>query len=360
MPLTQCHSMYIHSSYKSIARNALFKDNPSRKKCVIVTGTPGTRKSVFIYYVKQRLIEDKKLECHTLPNKFDRQFWSTDGWCLVDAVGPTKMTELPHGQCSILLACTPQRDCIDDFMNLVPVPEVFCLPLWTKDELAAIVHLTLMQQCLRGIPRLVLQDIQTDTKSLLMSACNYCSLDDTISMVSVDSPVSQSAKHVQRLIQMQSEEPYREYKKKVVYASELAVEVVAEKKWRLDSINMQCHLGSCYGNSLAQSLCSFILEPYALDLLDQGGTFICRELESGRKRMFQLAVRVTDIAFDAWMSNFGGIQMVMGKTHDIKNGAVADLAKLGPSCNRLYFCFHHTTAIHLPRRHLKLSSRLQS
>ncbi|POM81000.1 Crinkler (CRN) family protein [Phytophthora palmivora] len=163
----------------------------------------------------------------------------------------------------------------------VPVPEVFCLPLWTNDELATIVHLYPgatsvwedRMKCLGDIPRLVLQDIQTDPKSLLMSACNYCSLDDTISMVSVDSPVSQSVKHVQRLIQMQSEEPYREDKKKVVLPQV--------------RILLQCLLGSCYGNSLAQSLCNYILEPYVLDLLEQGGTFICRELESGRKRKWK-------------------------------------------------------------------------
>ncbi|KAG2959340.1 hypothetical protein PC120_g28165, partial [Phytophthora cactorum] len=36
-------------------------------------------------------------------------------------------------------------------------------------------------------------------------------------------------------------------------------------------------------------------------------------------------------------SAFGGFQMTVGKTHDIKGGAADDLAKLGPNGNRLFF-----------------------
>jgi len=42
-------------------------------------------------------------------------------------------------------------------------------------------------------------------------------------------------------------------------------------------------------------------------------------------------------AIDAWMPQFGGFQMTVGKTHDIKGGAADDLAKLGPNGNRLFF-----------------------
>ncbi|KAG2874988.1 hypothetical protein PC119_g27622 [Phytophthora cactorum] len=117
-----------------------------------------------------------------------------------------------------------------------------------------------------------------------------------------------------------------------------------------------------------------------MDLLEQGGTFVCRKLLSGtemrkrdtikRKRSTpdnedeetidiprssqprQIAERVevgqlanqlyvprtsNYTAIDAWMPQFGGFQMTVGKTHDIKGGAADDLAKLGPNGNRLFF-----------------------
>ncbi|EGZ26081.1 hypothetical protein PHYSODRAFT_485257 [Phytophthora sojae] len=37
------------------------------------------------------------------------------------------------------------------------------------------------------------------------------------------------------------------------------------------------------------------------------------------------------------MPQFGGFQVTVGKTHDIKAGAADDLAKLGPDGNQLFF-----------------------
>ncbi|OWZ13447.1 Crinkler (CRN) [Phytophthora megakarya] len=60
LPLTERNTLYVRSSYKSIANQALLKVDPIRRKYAVVTGTPGIGKSVFVYYVMWRLIKDKK------------------------------------------------------------------------------------------------------------------------------------------------------------------------------------------------------------------------------------------------------------------------------------------------------------
>ncbi|KAG3036926.1 hypothetical protein PC121_g24173 [Phytophthora cactorum] len=404
LPLTRRQKLYIRSSYTVIADQALLNPDGDMVKYAVVTGTPGVGKSMFVYYVMWRLIKDKKRvlfitrqppiyfdgstihECKQLPYSGNQQFWSPELWCLVDSVDPTAMTELPVEECSVLLASTPRRDYIGEFKKLAPTPVVLYMPLWTKEELSAIAPLYPNAQdewenrfkCLGGVPRLVLQDIETDPQVLLESACNSCSLDECKTLVSINS-INSRTKIAQTLIHIRSQEPYRLYN--VVYASELAMQVIARTKLVSNRLNMESFLSSCNGNPLAQSLCGYIFEPYCLRLLHEGGRFKYRELFSGaqkpkpkqkrrRKRgrrdigdgptieipssshpsrivervevgqlANQLYVPRTSnyTAIDAWMPQFGGFQMTVGKTHDIKGGAADDLAKLGPNGNRLFF-----------------------
>ncbi|KAG2999130.1 hypothetical protein PC120_g20975, partial [Phytophthora cactorum] len=186
LPLTERQTLYIRSSYKSIAAQALSKVDPNRRKYAVITGTPGIGKSVFVYYVMWRLIKDRKrvllfegegnfyfdgttmFTCKALPDKSNLQFWSPDLWCLVDSLDPTSIPGLPYRRCSVLLASTPRRDCIGEFKKLAPTPDVFYMPLWTKEELATIApmypHAAAVWEnrfeCLGGVPRLVLQDIE--------------------------------------------------------------------------------------------------------------------------------------------------------------------------------------------------------
>ncbi|KAG3161418.1 hypothetical protein PI126_g6450 [Phytophthora idaei] len=311
LPLTERQTLYIRSSYKSIAAQALSKVDPNRRKYAVITGTPGVGKSVFVYYVMWRLIKDKKRvlfttrqppiyfdgstihECKQLPYSGNQQFWSPDLWCLVDSVDPTNVVGMPIERCSVLLASTPRRDCIGEFKKLVPTPDVFYMPLWTTEELATIApmypHAAAAWQnrfeCLGGVPRLVLQDIGTNPQALLMSACSSCSLDDCIMLVSIYSEINSKTKIAQISIHIHSQEPYREYK--VVYASDLAMQLIVRTKWRLDRAKLQSLLGSSDGNPLAQSLCGYIFELYSMDLLEHGGTFVYRKLlsrKSKRKR----------------------------------------------------------------------------
>ena len=131
-------------------------------------------------------------------------------------------------------------------------------------------------------------------------------------------------------------------------------------------MEMHSLLASCRGNPLASSLCGYIFEPYAMDMLEKGGTFKCRELVGGRQGRRSIseidvpassgarvvADRVEEgqtpnqlyvpktsnyTAIDAWMPGFGGFQMTVGKRHEIKGGADLDLGMLGDGGNCLYW-----------------------
>jgi hypothetical protein len=108
----------------------------------------------------------------------------------------------------------------------------------------------------------------------------------------------------------------------------------------------------------------FLFESYAIELLEKGGTFTCRQLVHGNKRIKpeettltipssiknvvdqvlpnqthnQLHVPSTKnfAVIDAWIPGIGAFQMTVGQNHDIK-GAKNDLAKLGQRANRLYW-----------------------
>jgi Crinkler effector protein N-terminal domain len=118
VPKTGREQFYVRDSYKLIAEKALSNTDPIGEavlnlrtigqKYVVVTGTPGIGKSVFMYYVLWKLIKAKKhvlflteepviyfdgttiWDCTQLPKSVNWKFWSIDLWCLVDSADPLK------------------------------------------------------------------------------------------------------------------------------------------------------------------------------------------------------------------------------------------------------------------------------
>ena len=121
----------------------------------------------------------------------------------------------------------------------------------------------------------------------------------------------------------------------------------------------------CEGNPLTATLCAYIFEPYALQLLEKGGTFTCRQLVHRNTRIKpgefileilssiktvvdkvlrnqasnQLYVPKTTnyAAIDAWITGIGAFQMIVGKKHNIKDIARDYLAMLGQGATKLYW-----------------------
>jgi hypothetical protein len=243
------------------------------------------------------------------------------------------------------------------------------MPLWTEMELEAIAPFFTNANTWRdrfkilgGIPRHVLEVTTQPPIEILESACSDCSLDDCIKKIGMNSTITDKSKVVHLLVHVTSTAPYTD--SSVSYASQAALNSIVRNKGNEAKRRMSELLASCQGNPLIAALCGYIFEPYAIELLEKGGTFECRELVHGNKRIKpdettlaipssiktvvdkvepnqtrnQLYVPKTTnyTAIDAWIPGIGAFQMTVGKKHDINCGARNDLALLG-GANRLYW-----------------------
>jgi len=355
---------------------------------VIITGTPGIGKSLFLLYLLWNLVREGKrvlfvyhpkiiyydgqgnvLELPNIPSIVDNNIWNENLFCLVDAKNMKDLDKFPYENCTFILSTSPRRDLINDFKK-PPPPQVFYMPLWTQTELHKIAPLfdnvrewSQRFQILGGIPRYVLENTTHEPEMILRMACKQCELDDCIKMVGLNSEITEKSRIIHSLIHITSTSPFTD--SSVCYASQAALDIIVEIKGSQAKHKMRDLLASCEGNPLTAALCGYIFEPYALEMLEQGGSFKCHQLVSGKTRTKpaettlyipastrtvtdkvllnqtpnQLHVPKTKnyAAIDAWIPEIGGFQVTVGKNHDIKSGAKNDLALLGNGANKFYW-----------------------
>lgn len=408
IPSTTLNRLYVRESYQSIATDIhtpaqhfqhpvidFLNHPPSKQRTItkaIITGTPGIGKSLFLFYLLWQLVKKGKrvlflLDPHNiyydgqcgvfrfasgrLPLDDDYSFWNGDLWCLFDAKGKEErdVSALPYSICTFVLSTSPRREMINDFKK-PPQPQVFYMPIWTKPELDIIApkfpnaaDWSNRFDILGGIPRHVLEVTSIDSTQLLQAACKQCDLNDCIKIIGLNSTITDKSKAVHSLVHVTSTSPFTD--SSVTYASQTALDIIVANKGVEAKRKMAELLASCEGNPLTAALCGYIFEPYAMDLLERGGTFTCRQLAHGNTRNLphdtelvipqstrivadkpesnhttnQLYVPKTKnyTAIDAWIPGIGAFQMTVGKQHDIKGGAKNDLEKLGPGANKLYW-----------------------
>ncbi len=380
MPSTTLKKLYIRESYRTIASSI----NPGINKAII-TGTPGIGKSLFLIYLLWKLVKEGKrvlfiyhpfniyydgnggvfhFACGHLPLTNDYSFWNDTLWCLFDDKGKkAQLDEFPYELCTFIVSTPPRREMVNDFKK-PPVPQEFYMPTWSEAEMEAIVpffpNATEWRdrfENLGGIPRHVLEVTTRSPTQMLEEACTDCSLDDCIKIIGMNSTISEV---VHLLVHVTSTAPYTD--SSVCYASQAALNVIVRNKGDEAKRRMCDFLASCQGNPLIAALCGYIFEPYAIELLEKGGTFKCRKLNKRIKpdettlniplsiktvvdkvvpnqTRNQLHVPKTTnyAAIDAWIPGIGAFQMTVGKKHDIKVGARDDLAMLGQGANKLYW-----------------------
>ena len=179
----------------------------------------------------------------------------------------------------------------------------------------------------------------------------------------MNSTITEKSKVVHLLVHVTSTTPYTD--SSVCYASQTALNIIVRHKGNEAKRRMSELLASCQGNPLIAALCGYIFEPYAIELLEKSGSFKCRELVHGTKRInpdettldIPLSIKTVvdkDVlnktrnqlhvpkttkyaAIDAWIPGIGAFQITVGKNHDIKGGARDDLAMLGQGANKLYW-----------------------
>ena len=395
IPSTTLNNLYIRESYRTIASRI----SPGINKAVI-TGTPGIGKSLFLVYLLWKLVKEGKrvlfiyhpfniyydgkggvfdFASGHLPLDNNHSFWNDTLWCLFDAKfkNEVHLGDFPVELCTFILSTSPRREMVNDFKK-PPEPEVFYMPTWTESELEAIEPFFPNASewryrfgILGGIPRHVLEVTTQPPTEMLEAACTECSLDDCIKKIGINSSITEKSKVVHLLVHVTSTPPYT--KSSVCYASQTALKIIVRHKADEAKRRMSDLFASCQGNPLIAALCGYTFEPNAIALLEKGGTFKCRELVRGNKKIKrdettltipssmktvvdkvephqtrnQLHVPKTAkyTAIDAWIPGIGAFQMTVGKNHDIKAGARGDLALLG-GANRLYWLlpplYYHT------------------
>jgi hypothetical protein len=387
IPSTTLKNLYIRESYRTIASRI----NPGINKAII-TGTPGIGKSLFLIYLLWKLVKEGKrvlLIYHPfniyydgrggvfqffsghLPLDADYSFWNDTLWCLFDAKGKKEayLDEFPYELCTFIVSTSPRREMVNDFKK-PPVPQEFYMPTWSEAEMEGIAPLFPNAtewrdrfKNLGGIPRHVLEVTERPPTQMLEAACMDCSLDDCIKKIGINSTITEKSKVVHLLVHVTSTAPHTD--SSVRYASQEALNVIVRKKGNEAKRRMSELLASCEGNPLTAALCGYIFEPYAIELLEKGGSFKCRQLVHGNKRNKpdettldiplsnkivvdkvvpnqtpnQLHVPKTAnyAAIDAWIPGIGAFQMTVGKKHDINARAKCDLAMLGQGANKLYW-----------------------
>jgi hypothetical protein len=308
----------------------------------------------------------------TIPTPVHQTFWDKTLWCLFDSKNKTIMdlSKIPYHKCNFLLSTSPRREMLNDFKKPYPVPQIFYMPLWNQYEIAKIApmfpHATEWQKrfdILGGIPRHVFEDISKTPIQILEAACTECSLDDCVKKIGMDSIITEKSKVIHSLIHMTSTPPFTE--SSVSYASQTALDIIVRNKGLEARNKMRNLLASCEGNPLTAALCGYVFEPYAIELLEKGGTFTCRQLVRGNTRnipremelyipssekiivdsllpgqpLNQLHVPATrnNPAIDAWIPGIGAFQMTVGKKHDIRGCDSHELENLGQGANKLYW-----------------------
>ena len=181
----------------------------------------------------------------------------------------------------------------------------------------------------------------------------------------MNSTITHKSKVVHLLVHVTSTAPYTD--SSVCYASQVALNLIVRNKGNEAKRRMNELLASCQGNPLTAALCGYIFESYAIEMLEKGGDFQFRQLVHGSKRIkpdddettlripsstktvvdkvvpnqtrdqLHVPKKTNYAAIDAWIPGIGAFQMTVGKKHDIKAGAINDLAMLGQGANKLYW-----------------------
>ena len=388
MPSTSLNSLYIRECYRTIAE-CILEGNGSRKG--IITGTPGICKLLLLIYLLWKLVREGErvlliygifniyydgnggvfqFDSGRLPSDIDYSFWNDTLWCLFDAKGKCEadLYRLPVELCTFIVSTSPRRDLVNDFKK-PPEPQIFYMPIWTKAELEMIAPLFPNAiewqnrfEILGGIPRHVLEVTTKNPTAILEEACRKVSLDDCIREVSMESDINNNSTIIHSLIHITSVPPFTE--SSVRYASPTALNIIFRFKGKDAKRQKLELLESCDGNPLSAALRGHIFEQYAIELLEKGGKFSCRQLFRGSENnkpgdtkinippskkivadkvlanqtLNQLYVPKSKnyAAIDAWIPGVGAFQITVGKNHGINGRVEEDLAKLGEA-NRLYW-----------------------
>jgi hypothetical protein len=381
--------LYIRKAYKDLFQiiyNNLNSKNETKERLhrMAITGTPGTGKSMFLFYILWRLANRKTTETVILRRQVNHESiyvfqnngcwiasYDTDirmflndptTWYLTDALRPPPNIV----EAITILVSSPSEKYYSKFLDYLPVPPLHYLPIWSLKELklAAKSYSISLEEVeerfgkIGGIARFVLEK-NVDLEAKINEKINKL-LSDTIMLMLPTSEGLKEKKISHRLVHFKVEPPcYTKYES--VMASEYVMKKYARaREERQEQLTKSVlaffqnipFVASCIGN---------MFERYAHQKLSEGGEFLVRSLDDESENLVSFPARmsytfqtlsectnpnlyyVAKAAFpciDSLVLKTGYFQMTVSMKHDINEKMKEIKSKM--KMDNFYFVVPHT------------------
>ena len=382
-------SLYIREVYEElfeiIYKNNEHIDTKKRINRMAITGTPGTGKSVFLFYILWRLANIKSTETVILHRQCDSgriHVFQNDGcwiahtltevdgflsdsttWYLADTLSD------PPGErnAATVLVSSPARKHYSTFLKHLPIPPLHYLPLWSLEELKLVASSygrkpEIVEERFKkigGVARFVLEE-ERELDEMIKEAVGILALNRLFSIVLGE--VSKEEEISYRIVHFEVKPPY--YTKHILV---MASDYVLEKALRHflssgENDVKQFILWSDGVPSLA-SLRGIVFENYVHKKLSKEREFSVRSLDDGTKstlkapqRKFQKFWNVSECkdlnvyykvakknqaCIDSLIVNEGYFQVTTSLEHPIEKQKMREIMD-GLGMNKLYFVVPNT------------------
>jgi hypothetical protein len=386
IPVSRQASLFIRDCYVRLADEII-----ARNGHAILTGTPGTGKSLFSFYLLFRLVQMKQkviFHNHNDIIYFDGnqnvfevrktedfkllggwKFFDGNIWCLfeTDFQQKSDLVKYPAEQCKIFVSTCPDKNIVFDLQQEEGAT-TFYMPVWSKEEISMLVTEHYPKAfdwetrflMIGGIPRYVLDKKNLDCFHTIKSSVGPFDLNRCLSCPNLDSDASS----IHLLVHMQSQPPFTEYGK--IFATDF-VEFWICKYYRYQARrDFRSLLIECYKDEpWTKSLLRRIFRDYAIELIESGFEGKVRKLYGAGSRKEKrlvigqpsrtvirhktepgqepetLYLPVSEAYADAWIPSFGVFKVSLAGTGTTGvNGWIEDMQLAG--IKRVYWLLPET------------------
>jgi hypothetical protein len=295
------NSLYIREAYEDLFQiicNNLNSENEAEGRFhhMAITGTLGTGKSVFLFYILWRLANMETTKTVILRRQKDEKAihvfqndgcWKTRNidqidefledpttWYLTDALQP------PPGvvKAITILVSSPAKKYYSEFLKDSCAPPLHYLPIWSLEELKLLANSYSKSleevedrfNLIGGIPRYVLEN-NVDLKELIEEAIDKMNLHRLVLIGIGEEAPDDRTSH--RIVHFDVESPCYT-RRSMIIASEYVRNKILEKYIGSREEELKDFLATCKIMTSMASVCGNLLEAYANEKLSAGGGFL--------------------------------------------------------------------------------------
>jgi hypothetical protein len=295
-------SLYIRKAYEDLFQiicNNLNSENETKERFhrMAITGTPGTGKSMFLFYILWRLANRETTKMVILRRQMNHEciyVFRNDGcWitCNPDYIGevlrdPTAwyltddLQPPPNVVKAItILVTSPVKKSYSKFLEYFYVPPLHYLPIWSLEELklAAKSHSMPLEEVenrfnvIGGIPRYVLEKNE-DLEELIRTAIEEMSLHRFIPIALGEGTLDDQIGH--RIVHFYVEPSPCYTRRSMIIASEYVKNKVLEKYIGSREEELKLFLAICKKMTFMKSVYGNLFEAYTHEKLSVGKEFL--------------------------------------------------------------------------------------